>query len=502
MKLLRSLLLLVSFLTLLSACQKEESLEHASNLVTNSQWEFKDSISQFRGPMDTAYIANAGPMTSLVLNGTSIDGQGEIFIQIFSNTPIAKGAYTNPNVLFNYIVGGSLYFENVPANVGKFSVTITSIDSLMVEGTFSGEVLDVLGNTKTLREGKFKAYFQNAVIPPPPAGNGQLMLWSKEGCNGGAIRVKVLGQEKSITSFQATEPVCGAGGTVLYVLPAGQYTWEAICGTDTIRGSAGIVAGACIRAEVILQPATGANCALSDYTAFDPGSNTMLFGTKSFFNASNKVNKIQFFEADPANGTFEYNLVHEPNKITIQEGQQFFELDQLGRVSKFHGFVQPSDPTSFRVIYSYIYDVSGRMARATIALESNPNQPVLESLHTWNNGNLTKVVIKQIGAMNERTEIDYEYDLTKQTNKFLLFFANEELMMFQTAINVGVNSVNAVTKSTVRDYDQAGAVTPYPPATFSNYTIDANKYVKSFSIGDGVSVYAGDVNYTLTYKCF
>ena len=502
MKFLRSMLLLVSLTAIISACQKEESLEHASNLVTNSPWEFKDSITQFRGTMDTAYMTTAGPLTSLVLAGSSSDGQGELFIQLFSLTPIGKASYTNPNVIFSYIVGGSLYYENDPTTAGKFTVTITAMDSVAVEGFFSGEVLDVLGNRKTIREGKFKAYFQRAAIPPPPGGNGQLMLWSKEGCNGTAIRVKVNGQEKSITSFQATEPICGAGGTALYVLPAGQYTWEAICGTDTIRGSAGIVAGACIRAEVILNPVLGTNCKLSDYIAYDPGTNTMLFGTKSFFNAENKVNKLQFFEADPTSGTFEYNLVHEPNKIIVQEGQQYFELDGLGRVKTFHGFAQPSDPTSFRVVYAYTYDVSGRMTRATVALETNPSQPVLESLHTWTNGNLTKVVIKQIGAMNERTEIDYEYDLTKQTNNFLLFFANEELMMFQTAINAGLNSVNAVTKSTVRDYDAAGTVTPYPVAAFSNYSIDANKKVNSFNISDGVSVYAGDVNYVLTYKCF
>lgn len=502
MKLLRSLLLLVSLTSFLSACQKEESLEHGSNLGTSSQWEFKDSSIQFRGRMDTAFTASAGQMTSLVLRGTSIDGQGEMFIQLFSNTPIAKGTYMNPNVLFNYIVSGSLYFENVPSNANRFAVTITALDSVMVEGTFSGEVLDVLGNTRTIREGKFKAFFQNAPLPPPPAGNGQLMLWSKESCNGSPVKVIVQGQEKSITSFQASEPICGAGGTALYVLPAGQYIWEAICGTDTIRGSAGIVAGSCIRAEVILQPVLGTNCKLSDYIAYDPGSNTMLFGTKSFFNTANQVNKIQFFEADPATGTFEYNLVHATDKITIQEGQQHFTLDGVGRVKTFNGFAQPSDPTSFRVVYAYTYDVAGRMTRATVALEANPTLPVLESLHTWTNGNLTKVVIKQIGAMNERTEIDYEYDLTKQTNKFLLFFANEELMMFQTAINAGLNSVNAVRKSTVRDYDATGAVTPYDAASFSNYTIDANKYVKSFSISNGVSVYAGDVNYTLTYKCF
>src|SRR5688572_23212287 len=163
MKLLRSLLLLLSFAAFLSACQKEVSLEHAT-LVSNSQWEFKDSAVQFRGPIDTAYLASTGPLNSLILRGTSVDGQGEIFIQLFSNTPIAKGTYTNPGVLFNYIIGGALYYENVPTNTGRFTVTISTLDSQLVEGTFSGEVLDLLGNTRTIREGKFKGYFEKATV--------------------------------------------------------------------------------------------------------------------------------------------------------------------------------------------------------------------------------------------------------------------------------------------------------------------------------------------------
>src|SRR5687767_13175127 len=124
MKLLRSLLLLVSFTAFLSACQKEESLEHASNLVTNSPWEFKDSLIQYRGTMDTAYLTTAGPLTSLVVSGSTADGQGELFIQLFSLTPIGKASYTNPNVIFSYIVGGSLYYDNDPTSAGNFTVTI------------------------------------------------------------------------------------------------------------------------------------------------------------------------------------------------------------------------------------------------------------------------------------------------------------------------------------------------------------------------------------------
>lgn len=480
------------------SCQKEKSFENSQGVITGNQWEFKDSTLLFNGIMEAAFfnpIVNPA-ITILTLEGKTDDGQGELFIQLLSTNNIVKGTYSNPSVIFNYSISGATYYENIQADVNRFSVNITNIDADFVEGTFSGEVMDALGNMRMLREGKFKAPMQAT----PPSNMGQLMIWSKNNCSGGSIRVKVESQEGMITTFHSTEPVCGTAGTASFVLPQGQYTWEAICGTDTIRGTSGVTANSCIRAEVIFGPVVpGTNCRIIEYTAFDPVTSDFFQSIKSTFNGS-QVSKVEVFDTSPTTAASVFNVTYAPGRINI-DAQQYFELDPSNRVITYRGFLIPDDAAQPRVIVTYTYNTQGQLTKSSFAGEQNPNVAVLESTHTWTNGNVTKIVLQQIGTA-AKTEIEYEYDLTKQPKNFLIFFPNSELLYFQSAVNTGVNSVNAVIKSTVKEYNDAGNLESSEVALFSNYVINNENYVTAFNISDATTVYGGNVRYTVGYKCF
>ena len=495
MRFIRFVLSIV-MLTSLFSCQKEESIENSGGITAGNQWEFKDSTLLFRGLMDAAYFNPIANMNSLTLEGKTADGVGELFIQIFSPVAIGEGTYSNPSVLFNYSISNVTYYENIQTDINKFFVIITRSDANFVEGTFAGEVVDALGNVRIIRDGKFKAPMQAS----PPSDMGQLMIWSKNNCNGGSIRVKVENQEGSITTFHATEPACGTAGTASFVLPAGQYTWEAICGTDTIRGTSGITPNSCIRAEVIFGPVVpGANCKISEYTAFDPVSSAFFQSVKSTFTA-NQVTKVEVFDTSPTTPADVFNLTYPPGRVNI-DAQTYFELDPSNRVKAYRGLLIPGDASQPRVSVTYTYDGAGHLIKSTFASELNPTVPVLEATQTWTNGNLMKIVLQQIGS-SAKTEIEYQYDLSKQPKNFLILLANSELLYFQSAVNTGLNSVNAVTKSTVKEYNDAGNLETSDVAEFSNYIMNANNYVTSFNISDATTVYGGNVRYTLSYKCF
>jgi len=504
MRFIRTLFLIASLPAIFYSCQKEESIELDSVPVSGTRWEFKDSSLLFTGTMDSASSITIGNFQSLIIEGKSSDGLSELYIQILSPDNIRKGSYSNPAVIFDYSVSGVSNYVNVPTDVNKFTVTITRIDSAFVEGTFSGEVQDVLGNKRIVKDGKFKASFKgNSVNPPPPSGSGQLTVWSKKGCNGGPVTVKVQNQQGSITTFHPSEPACNASGTATFTLPQGQYTWEAICGTDTMRSSTGISAGSCIRVEVIFGPVTsGANCMINEFSAFDPVTNDFYQSVKSTFNSLKQVTQVQLFDSVAGSASTTFNLNYTPGRIKI-DAQQFFLVDiGSGRVKSFEGFLEPDDPTTPKVIVTYTYDNSGRLTRAAFASALNPGTTVFESVHTWTNGNLSRVILRQPGAVNERTQIDYDYHLDKNPKNFLVFFANSELLYFQSAINTGLNSTNAVKKSTVKSYDAAGVLEDSEESDFEDYVLDSNKYVQNFTIENGDSVYGGDLKYALKYKCF
>ncbi len=498
MRILKALGFLVFPLLFILSCNKEKSLE-VGGALGDAAWEFKESGVDFKGKMDSAFIIPGG-FDHLFLEGTSNDGSGTFLLQI-SAPSITTGTYTGSGLLFQYIVGGNVYYESDPANAGQFTVVITQMDSVSVSGTFSGEVIDALGTKKTITNGRFTGKFPNNN-PPPPPGDGQLMFWADQLCPGGGnILIKLQGQQASITAASATEPTCGtATGNALFTLPAGNHAFKAFCGTDSTEGVITVVVGGCTSVKITFSgPPTGNQCRIRDIAYYDRISGTAEGAITSFFNASNQVNRVQLY--DSVAGTVEnnFNISYPPARVQV-DPNQYFTLDPSQRVKEWHGKIDPTDNASQSVVITYQYDALGYMTKALIAVAAAPTVTVLEVTYTWTSGNLTKVIISEV-ATGGRTEIEYQYDLSKQARNFLAFLPNSEIIIFQSAINYGKNSTNVPIKSIIKDYDNNNTLLNTDTSDFINYVIDANGYIKSFEITGDDSVYGTDTKYVISYKC-
>lgn len=507
MKQIQNLVVLLAMLAgvLISSCQKEKSLENGGGgPLGPTAWEFKEGNAQFRGNMDTAYTTSNGGVTTLTLEGSTVDQKGLFYMEIIAPN-ITAGTYKTPAVVFEYYHEGALLYSNDPAATDKFLVTITSISSTEVTGTFSGEVEDAAGNVKTITNGKFTGKL--ATTPPPPAGSGQLTLWARQGCATELI-VLVNGQKDTITTYHPAEPSCGAAGTAFYTLPAGAYTWKAVCAgsTDTVSGNVTVTAGNCTAQEVNMtvnpNPTT---CKISNLASYDLLSGDKLGAITSFFNAQNQVIKTQLIDStvQPANVEGEFNFGYAAARIDVGGGQ-YFDLEPGGRINSFHGYADPTDNTSVEVIITYTYDASGYLSKASLAYKAFPAIPIYEYTYTWSGGNLTRIVIApMIPGIGGKTEVEYQYNLATQAKGFLAFHPNPEITLFQNAINFGKNSANLPVKSTWKYFKEDGTPNGADDvAEFKNYTYDANSYIKSFEItGDG-SVYGSEIKHVLSYKCF
>ncbi len=74
MEFMKTLFYALFTMVLLNSCAKEYSLEGGGLKIATGAWEFKDSLKQFQGNMDTAYITSSGGTKDLQLLGTSSDG--------------------------------------------------------------------------------------------------------------------------------------------------------------------------------------------------------------------------------------------------------------------------------------------------------------------------------------------------------------------------------------------------------------------------------------------
>jgi hypothetical protein len=257
MKYSHYLLSLFSASLLFIGCQKEYSVETGTgaNSVT-AQWQFKEAGVQFKGPVDTAYIDTVSAIKFLTIEGRSDDAKDQITLQIFA-AELKPGVYKTPLSSFDYLRSGVPLYQTDQTIIDSFSITITTIDSFGVSGTFFGKTLNPAAASKTITEGKFSAKFKtnSTVITPPVTDSGQVMLWSKAGCGGGTsttpIAVSVSSKSGQINTFYPTEPAaCGAAGAFTAKLAVGNYTWKAKCGTDSITGSVSVVNGGCTKVLV------------------------------------------------------------------------------------------------------------------------------------------------------------------------------------------------------------------------------------------------------------
>jgi hypothetical protein len=253
MKSLRLLLALLTPVMLFWGCSKEKSFEAGSGSAL-SQWEFSEGSNFFKGKVDTAYKTEvAAGVTALLLEGTSDDGTGSLTLGIIGLNTSAPGTYQSPSVLFDYSKAtGTIYQSDISA-AGQFTIEVIKIDSASIIGTFTGKAKDSTGALKTITSGKFNARFGSATPQPSTA---QVTFWSKIGCNAsGPIAVKLSnGQSANITAFTASTPACGAAGTATFNVAPGTYGYQAICGTDTLRGVVTVAANQCLRQEIVFGP--------------------------------------------------------------------------------------------------------------------------------------------------------------------------------------------------------------------------------------------------------
>lgn len=150
------ILVAVALMAIFASCTKEESFEEGSGHANIYTWRFVEGGQEYSGIMDTAYVEEVTGIRILTAEGVSNDGVDNIMIAVGSPNDIQPGTYISPEALFYYLNNGNLKYE-VDMSRTNFSVTITSINSESVSGTFSGTVFGEDGSDREITEGTFTA---------------------------------------------------------------------------------------------------------------------------------------------------------------------------------------------------------------------------------------------------------------------------------------------------------------------------------------------------------
>lgn len=429
---LLSLALLLNF-----SCSKELSLENSGSPEPppppgeEMQWQFEDSLGVKQGTVDTVYIAQQGSLQALFLDGTSDDSTHKILLNIVSGT-LEPGTYTAEKVNFSFYEGQELIYFSDPS-VGEFNITITSIDSARVSGTFGGMIVDVRTGITSIRNGSFSADLNS--VPVGGTSEGTLVCEqigvfgeylqnqetnathyiefdvnvTKAGTftieTGNVNGVSYAAQGEFSEAGQYTVQL-GAFGTPL---ETGQFQYTLTYGTSTCTFMVDVTAGQDSLVEAppgMLSVEQKTFGSLITDSMFYRTSNNKIAEIRSatnplrkiFYDNANRLATQEFWRSDGLGGTFKditykYHYDGSGNVVAITS------VDDNG------GFLDS--------VFRYTYNGSNVATSKTIY---NSGSPVSRSDYTYVNGNLVKISYTDQTLVNYVDSIVVTYDARE--NKF------------------------------------------------------------------------------------
>ena len=138
------------------SCSKEYSSEQLR--PATGSWEFKNGGLNYAGYLDTIYQTSGTGSNVLYIIGRSDDGSQHFQLKLYGNSFSPRSYYASQGQSsFSYTLPyKSIY--NANQLDGEFVVDLATLDSSIIQGTFSGTAIDSANNIVQITNGKFTTY--------------------------------------------------------------------------------------------------------------------------------------------------------------------------------------------------------------------------------------------------------------------------------------------------------------------------------------------------------
>jgi hypothetical protein len=222
----------------------------------------------------------------------------------------------------------------------------------------------------------------------------------------------------------------------------------------------------------------GQQCKISGILAVDSSSGRGLYNLFTGFSPTGLASFAQ--AVDSVNATIDFSTSFTYNKDTIFVGlKDYFIVDSINRVKRF---------VSDTLLYDYKYDGAGYLTEKTFTY-TTLGIPLITYSYQWTNGNLTKVagVVSFLGLNQKIFDAIMEYDVSKASTNFIAIFPEGyETFPYIMGIDLGKKSQNLVSKISITEFDDTGAVTNNYESFIKNVKYSLDGYITEWYVeGDG-----------------
>lgn len=156
---------------LLFSCSKEHSIETGGINSATGTYEFTEGGTVYRGNIDSTYTKEGNSVNELHIIGHPSGGGDEFHLILFSDGLFDVGTYEASafNSAFDY---GSLplLLYTAGQTIGDFEVNLTTSESNLITGTFSGKALKNGTDLVDITAGSFKMNIPEKEIKPTSEG--------------------------------------------------------------------------------------------------------------------------------------------------------------------------------------------------------------------------------------------------------------------------------------------------------------------------------------------
>ncbi|HOA39267.1 MAG TPA: hypothetical protein PLQ32_09785 [Flavihumibacter sp.] len=151
---MRLFIALLAGTLLLTGCFKEKSAEPDVIPPTPQYpWRFEVGTQSYIGAVESIQVDSVAGAAVMTISGVDTVGKGRISLSI-TGTDLVPGTYKSPSASFVYTEDLNTIYQSVNG-ADSFAITINSISSSQVTGSFTGSIRSLSGGTTKLSNGSF-----------------------------------------------------------------------------------------------------------------------------------------------------------------------------------------------------------------------------------------------------------------------------------------------------------------------------------------------------------
>ncbi|MEP6676304.1 MAG: hypothetical protein ABJA78_14165 [Ferruginibacter sp.] len=247
----------------------------------------------------------------------------------------------------------------------------------------------------------------------------------------------------------------------------------------------------------------GPDCRMSMIGYSDSTSGIGTGSVAAVINSGDSLTSVMDYDSISNSINFFSTPVYVNDTVYIDADEYFVQTGTSNLVTKLHGLLDPTNPSSPAIDINYTYDAGGYLVKKQYSFSAFPGVPYEQVDYNYSGGNMTGMTHTNLITGDLVTDAVVTYTRLTPRNYIYVFPDELTYQYFTQFLNFGTKNTNAVSSITVNTYDPGNVITNTSLSIFSKYILSVDNYVLSCVMGgsDQPAIPAVTGKLSFSYHC-